>query len=206
MKSDHVTHNVFSRRIPAILLAGMLLCITINTSSCTSAAAKEAPMDAAAVTFDPTVYYARDGRIRFLYDDACDMISAVEGYDMVSVYSGQAYSMVFSYRRGTLDRKSADAAVKAEFDTGDGIISLSSGTKSVDVSGHPFRRAEISCADGSHGAVLYGSTASGFAELYYILAPDADEGTEAHVEEILSTVQLAEFSGEDEEDVKIYIE
>lgn len=197
----------FRRRLTAPVLAGVLLCASLHMTACgDKTAIAEAPMDAATVSFDPTVYYARDGRIRFLYDSEVDMLSAIEGYDMVSLYSGGDYSMVLSYRAGTLDRKTADASVKAEFDSGDGTIALSSTTKSTEVSGHPFRRAEITCADGSTGAVLYGSTETGFAELYYILAPDAPEDTRAHVEEILSTVTLSEFSDDDTEDVKVFVE
>ncbi len=166
-------------------------------------------MDAAAISFEATAYYARDGRIRFLYDSETDMLSAMEGYDMVSLYDSGTYSMVLSYREGTLSRGEADDYVAAEFNSGDGMIALKGGSKSVSVSGHTFRRAEITCADGSSGAVLYGSTDTGFAELYYILSPDAKDADRTHVEEILATVQLAEFSDASDayaEDVKIFVE
>ncbi|MBQ8578550.1 MAG: hypothetical protein IJ449_11395 [Clostridia bacterium] len=214
------THSIFPispspnrhpvvRRIATGLTAALLSvgCLCAFTA-CGSSAAKDCTaMDAEAVSFDATVYYARDGRIRFLYDSDTDMLSAIEGCDMAALYSGSVYSMVISYSEGTMSRGDADTLVKSEFDSGDGTISLSSGSKAVDVSGHTFRRAEITCADGSTGAVLYGSTATGFAEIYYLLSPDAAESDRAHVEEILATVKLAEFEADDGgDDVKIYVE
>ena len=80
-------------------------------------------------------------------------------------------------------------------------------TTAVTVSGHPFRRAEITAADGSHGAVLYGSTDTGFAKVYFLLSPTATDEDAAHVEEILSTVTFAEFEAADtDDDVKIFVE
>ncbi len=187
------------------MVAGILACICLFSAvGCGAASTKDcAPMDALAVSFDPTVYYARDGRIRFLYDSDTDMMSALDGYDMVSLYAGGVYSMVISYFPGTVERDDADDAIKAEFGAG-GPFTLSAKTKSVDVSGHAFRRAEITASDGSAGAVLYGSTDTGFAEIYYILSPDATQDDRVHVEEIIATVELAEFETGYEDDVKIF--
>ena len=80
-------------------------------------------------------------------------------------------------------------------------------SEAVTVSGHTFRRAEITASDGSRGAVLYGSTDTGFGKIYYLLSPTATDADAAHVNEILSTVTFAEFETDDgEEDIKIYVE
>jgi len=186
-----------------IILILSLLCF----AACDAKTPTDAPaMDAAAVSFDAEVYYARDGRIRFLYDPTVDMLSAPEGYDMAALYSGTVYSLVVQYTEGTVSRSDADNAVQAEF-TADGVMSVSKKTETVTVSGHTFRRAEITASDGSHGAVLYGSTDTGFGKIYYLLSPTATDAEIAHVEELLSTVTFAEFESSDEnEDVKIYIE
>jgi hypothetical protein len=188
----------------------LLLVLTLTVicfAACSAQTPTDAPaIDASAVSFDAEVYYARDGRMRFLYDPDTDMLSAMEGYDMAAIYSGTVYSMVVQYTEGTVSRKDADAAVKSEF-TADGVMEVSSKTSSVTVSGHPFRCAEITAADGSHGAVLYGSTDTGFGKIYYLLSPTATDADAAHVNEILSTVTFAEFETDDgEEDIKIYIE
>lgn len=189
----------------------ILLLILILTVTCFAACSAKTPtdapaMDAAAVSFDAEIYYARDGRMRFLYDPNVDMLSAMEGYDMAALYSGTVYSLVIQYTEDTVSRADADAAVQAEF-TADGVMEVSKKTDAVTVSGHAFRRAEITASDGSHGAVLYGSTDTGFGKIYYLLSPTASDADAAHVEEILSTVTFAEFESSDEdEDIKIYIE
>ena len=188
------------------LLLALLLCFTC-VSSCSQKVRTDAPpSDAAAVSFDPTVYYARDGRMRFLYDAKSDMLSASEGYDIAALYSGTVYSLVFQYTEGTVSRKDADRAIREEFSAGT-MMKLSDKTTAVTVSGHTFRRAEITCADGSTGAVFYGSTETGYAKIYYLLAADADANTRSHVEEILSTVSFAEFEQSwDDTDTKIWID
>ena len=186
----------------------LFLMLTVLTSAaCSSNTPTDAPaIDASAVSFDAEVFYARDGRIRFLYDPETDMLSAMEGYDMAALYSGTVYSMVVQYDEGTVSRKDADDAVRAEF-TADGVMSVSNKTTAVTVSGHTFRRAEITASDGSHGAVLYGSTDTGFGKVYYLLSPTATDADAAHVEEILSTVTFTEFEADDgEDDVKIYVD
>ncbi|MBO5671385.1 MAG: hypothetical protein J6S41_07530 [Clostridia bacterium] len=188
----------------------LLLVLTLTVvcfAACSAKTPTDAPaIDAAALSFDAEVYYARDGRMRFLYDPAVDMLSAMEGYDMAALYSGTVYSMVIQYTEGTVSRKDADAQVKAEF-TADGVMEVSSKTEAVTVSGHTFRRAEITASDGSRGAVLYGSTDTGFGKIYYLLSPTATDAESAHVNEILSTVTFAEFeSGDGDDGVKIYIE
>ena len=188
----------------------LLLVLTLTVVSLTACSAKtpaDAPaIDASAVSFDAEVYYARDGRMRFLYDPQTDMLSAMEGYDMAALYSGTVYSMVVQYTEGTVSRKDADSAVQAEF-SADGVMEVSKKTEAVTVSGHTFRKAEITAADGSHGAVLYGSTDTGFGKIYYLLSPTATEADAAHVNEILSTVAFTEFESSDEDDdVKIYVE
>ena len=188
----------------------LLLVLTLTVvcfTACTAKTPADAPaIDASAVSFDAEVYYARDGRMRFLYDPQTDMLSAMEGYDMAALYSGTVYSMVVQYTEGTVSRKDADSAVQAEF-TSDGVMAVSKKTEAVTVSGHTFRQAEITAADGSHGAVLYGSTDTGFGKIYYLLSPSATEADAAHVNEILSTVTFTEFESSDEDDdVKIYIE
>ena len=125
---------------------------------------------------------------------------------MAALYSGTVYSLVVQYNEGNVSRSDADDAVQAEF-TADGVMSVSKKTEAVTVSGHTFRRAEITASDGSHGAVLYGSTDTGFGKIYYLLSPTATDAEIAHVEEILSTVTFAEFESSDEdEDIKIYVE
>ena len=190
------------------LIALLLLILTVFCfAACDAKTPADAPaIDAAAVSFDAEVYYARDGRIRFLYDPAVDMLSAMEGYDMAAVYSGTVYSMVVQYTEGTVSRSDADTAVQAEF-TADGVMAVSQKTSAVTVSGHTFRRAEITASDGSVGAVLYGSTDTGFGKIYYLLSPTATDADKAHVEEILSTVTFTEFESTDgDEDIKIYVE
>ena len=190
-----------------LLLISILIFTVFCFAACETKVPNDAPaIDAAAVSFDAEVYYARNGRIRFLYDPAVDMLSAPEGYDMAAIYSGSVYSMVIQYTEGTVSRSDADAAVKAEF-TADGVMSVSKTSSAVTVSGHTFRRAEITAADGSVGAVLYGSTDTGFGKIYYLLSPTATDADRAHVEEILSTVTFTEFESDDgDDDVKIYIE
>lgn len=190
------------------LILPLILILTVFCfAACETTTPTDAPaIDASAVPFDAEVYYARDGRIRFLYDPAVDMLSAPEGYDMAALYSGTVYSLVVQYTEGTVSRSDADDAVQEEF-TSDGVMSVSKKTEAVTVSGHTFRRAEITASDGSHGAVLYGSTDTGFGKIYYLLSPTAADADTAHVEEILSTVTFTEFESSDEnEDVKIYIE
>ena len=188
-----------------------LILLLILTVFCFTACAANTPtdapaIDASAVSFDAEVYYARDGRIRFLYDPETDMLSAMEGYDMAALYSGTVYSLVIQYNEGTVSRKDADAAVQSEF-TADGVMSVSKKTSAVTVSDHTFRRAEITASDSSHGAVLYGSTDTGFGKIYYLLSPTATDADAAHVEEILSTVTFAEFEADEgEDDVKIYVD
>lgn len=185
----------------------LLLTVLFGFTACSGAVPTDAPaIDASAVSFDAEVYYARDGRMRFLYDPEQDMLSSMEGYDMAALYSGTVYSMVVQYNEGTVSRKDADAAIQKEF-TADGVMQVSSGTKAVTVSGHAFRRAEITASDGSHGAVLYGSTDTGFAKIYYLLSPTASEEDAQHISELLSTVTFAEFESDGgDEDIKIYIE
>lgn len=188
----------------------LLLVLTLTVlcfAACEAKIPTDAPaIDATAVSFDAEVYYARNGRIRFLYDPAVDMLSAPEGYDMAAIYSGTVYSAVIEYTEGKVSRKDADSAVQAEF-TADGVMTVSKKTEAVTVSGHTFRRAEITAADGSHGAVLYGSTDTGFGKIYYLLSPTATEADKAHVEEMLSTVTFTEFESDDgDDDVKIYVE
>ncbi len=186
----------------------LVLTLTVFTfAACSAQTPTDAPaIDAAAVSFDAEVYYARDGRMRFLYDPQVDMLSAMEGYDMAALYSGTVYSMVVQYTEGTVSRADADSAVQTEF-TADGVMAVSKKTEAVTVSGHTFRRAEITAADGSHGAVLYGSTDTGFGKIYYLLSPTATDADAAHVAEILSTVTFTEFESSDsDEDIKIYIE
>lgn len=192
------------KRFALLLLLSALLFLL---PACSSAVPADAPaIDAAAVSFDAEVYYARDGRMRFLYDPTVDMLSAMEGYDMAALYSGTVYSMVVQYTEGTVSRKDADTAIQAEF-TADGVMTVSSKTEAVTVSGHTFRRAEITASDGSHGAVLYGSTDTGFGKIYYLLSPSATDADAAHVNELLSTVSFTEFESDDgDDDVKIYIE
>ena len=189
------------------LLLLVLTLTVVSLAACSAKTPADAPaIDASAVTFDAEVFYARDGRMRFLYDPQTDMLSAMEGYDMAALYSGTVYSMVIQYTEGTVSRKDADSAVQAEF-TADGVMSISKKTEAVTVSGHPFRRAEITAADGSHGAVLYGTTDTGFGKIYYLLSPTATEADAAHVNEILSTVTFTEFeSSVEDDDVKIYVE
>ena len=183
----------FRRLLPTFL--AVLLTLTVSSCTRTVPAAGAADGD---VSFTPTVYYARDGHVRLLYDGERDMLASIENYDMISLYDAGTYSLVVSYSEGQVDRKTADENVRNEF-SAEGIIDISDRTKAVKVSGCSFRRAEITCVDGSSGAVLYGNTATGFAEIYYLLSPDAEEGTLSHVEEILSTVRFAEFSGEEED-------
>ena len=189
------------------LLLLVLTLTVVSFAACSAKTPADAPaIDASAVSFDAEVYYARDGRMRFLYDPQTDMLSAMEGYDMAALYSGTVYSMVVQYTEGTVSRKDADSAVQAEF-TADGVMEVSKKTEAVTVSGHTFRKAEITAADGSHGAVLYGSTDTGFGKIYYLLSPTATEADAAHVNEILSTVAFTEFESSDEDDdVKIYVE
>lgn len=208
---NHSKQNMLFSHLSRIWLPMLAALCLLTFSACSGeqkAAAKDAAaIDAGEVSFTPTVYYARDGRIRFLYDNTSDMLSALEGYDMAALYAGNVYSMVLTYEEGTVSRKDADKAIREEFDLGEGVMSLSKKTKSTEVSGYPFRRAEITGSDGSSGAVLYGTTATGYAKIYYILSPDADEEDRAHVEEILSTVRLAEFEdGGIEDEVKIYVQ
>ncbi len=188
----------------------LLLILTLSVfcfAACSAQTPTDAPaIDASVVSFDAEVFYARDGRMRFLYDPNTDMLSAMEGYDMAALYSGTVYSMVVQYTEGTVSRKDADASVKSEF-SAEGVMEISNKTSSVTVSGHPFRRAEITASDGSHGAVIYGSTDTGFGKIYYLLSPTATDADAAHVEEILSTVTFAEFEENDgADDVKIYVE
>ena len=189
------------------LLLLVLTLTVVSLAACSAKTPADAPaIDASAVTFDAEVFYARDGRMRFLYDPQTDMLSAMEGYDMAALYSGTVYSMVVQYTEGTVSRKDADSAVKAEF-SADGVMEVSKKTEAVTVSGHTFRKAEITAADGSHGAVLYGSTDTGFGKIYYLLSPTATEADAAHINEILSTVAFTEFESPDEDDdVKIYVE
>lgn len=208
---NYSKQNTLFFHLPRIWILMLAILCLLTFSACSGgqkAAAKDATaMDAAEVSFTPTVYYARNGRIRFLYDSTSDMLSALDGYDIAALYSGNIYSMVLTYEEGTMSRKDADQAIREEFDLGEGVMSLSKKTKSTEVSGYPFRRAEITGSDGSSGAVLYGTTATGYAKIYYILSPDADEEDRAHVEEILSTVRLAEFEDDSiEDEVKIYIQ
>ena len=192
------------KRLTLILI---LILTVFCFTACSAKTPSDAPaIDASAVSFDAEVYYARDGRMRFLYDPDTDMLSAMEGYDMAAIYSGTVYSMVVQYTEGTVSRRDADAAVKSEF-TAEGVMEIQGKTKSVTVSGHPFRRAEITAADGSHGAVLYGSTDTGFGKIYYLLSPTATDADAAHVEEILSTVTFTEFESSDQDDdIKIYVD
>ena len=188
----------------------LLLILTLSVfcfAACSAQMPTDAPaIDASVVAFDAEVFYARDGRMRFLYDPNTDMLSAMEGYDMAALYSGTVYSMVVQYTEGTVSRKDADASVKSEF-SAEGVMEISNKPSSVTVSGHPFRRAEITASDGSHGAVIYGSTDTGFGKIYYLLSPTATDADAAHVEEILSTVTFAEFEENDgADDVKIYVE
>ena len=158
------------------------------------------------VSYEPTVFYARDGHVRFLYDGERDMLATIENYDMISLYDSGTYSLVITYNEGTVERKTADGRVREEF-SAEGIMELSKRTKSAEISGCPFRRAEITCSDGSAGAVLYGNTGTGFAEIYYITAPDAPADTVSHVEELLSTVRFAEFTGDDTQNfTQVYAE
>ena len=125
---------------------------------------------------------------------------------MAALYAGEIYSLVLQYTEGTVSRSDADKAIAKEF-TADGVMQVSKKTEAVTVSGHTFRRAEITAADGSHGAVLYGSTDTGFAKIYYLLSPNAAAEDEAHLNEILSTVTFAEFEAEDtDDDVKIFVD
>ena len=157
------------------------------------------------VSYIPTVFVSDNGLIRFLYDSENDMLSTLEGCDIASLYDGGSYSMLVSYQAGRLGRTEADDMVKAEFS--DGVtMELTGRTKRTEISGHTFRRAAIRCTDGSYGAVCYGNTETGFAEIYYIVAPDAPEGTEAHVEELISTVVLGEYTGAETEDIRIYVD
>ena len=188
----------FRKLFRILLCAALTAFVVLNAASC-SRTVPAADAAEGAVSFAPTVYYARDGHVRFLYDAERDMLASIENYDMISLYDAGTYSLVISYREGQTDRKTADAAVKDEF-SAEGFMEVSNRTKGVKVSGCSFRRAEITCADGSTGAVLYGNTATGFAEVYYLLSPDAEEGTLSHVEEILSTVRFAEFDGADEDE------
>ena len=191
------------RLIPLFVLLLTVFCFT----ACDAKTPTDAPaIDAAAVSFDAELYYARDGRMRFLYDPQVDMLSAMEGYDMAALYSGSVYSLVIQYTEGTVSRSDADSTVQAEF-TADGVMEISKKTEAVTVSGHTFRQAEITATDGSHGAVLYGSTDTGFGKIYYLLSPTATDADAAHIAEILSTVAFTEFeSSDDDEDVKIYVE
>ena len=162
---------------PLSLLAALLLILACLVS-CEARVPTDAPAADAAVSFDATVYYARDGRMRFLYDADADMLTAMEGYDMAALYAGEVYSLVLQYTEGTVSRSDADKAIAKEF-----------------------------TADGSHGAVLYGSTDTGFAKVYYLLSPSAAAEDEAHLNEILSTVTFAEFETEEtDEDVKIFVD
>ena len=186
----------------------LVLILTVFTfAACSANTPTDAPaIDASAVSFDAEVYYARDGRMRFLYDPQIDMLTAMEGYDMAALYSGTVYSLVVQYNEGTVSRKDADAAVKSEF-SAEGVMEISNKTSSVTVSGHPFRRAEITASDSSHGAVIYGSTDTGFGKIYYLLSPTATDADAAHVEEILSTVTFAEFEADGgADDIKIYVD
>lgn len=202
MNSESNVKKTLVRLCTVLAAAGCLF----SFAGCAGGTVSDASaIDASLLSFEPTVYYARNGRIRFMYDSETDMLSAPEGYDMAALYAGSVYSMVFSYTEGILTRAEADAAVKAEFDAGD-VMALSSKSKAVQVDGHTFRRAEITCSDGSVGAVLYGSTETGFAEIYYLLSPDAGEDAAAHVEEILSTVRLTEFEGDTDDVQKIFAE
>ena len=115
-----------------------LILLLILTVFCFTACAANTPtdapaIDASAVSFDAEVYYARDGRMRFLYDPDPDMLSAMEGYDMAAIYSGTVYSMVVQYTEGTVSRRDADAAVKSEF-TAEGVMEIQGKTISVTVS------------------------------------------------------------------------
>ncbi len=177
-----------------ILLTLCLLCMSLG--GCAGATGDDAPIDAGSVSFSPTVYYARGGRVRFLYDAERDMLTALEGYDMASLYDGGTYSMFISYEEGTLDRKTADAQVLAEFGAG-AALSAGKDTEGVTVSGYPFRSLTIEGEGQVDGAVYYGNTGTGFAKIYYILAPDASEDDVQHVEEIVSTLRFSEFTGED---------
>ena len=190
---------------PLSLLAALLLILACLVS-CEARVPTDAPAADAAVSFDATVYYARDGRMRFLYDADADMLTAMEGYDMAALYAGEVYSLVLQYTEGTVSRSDADKAIAQEF-TADGVMAVSKKSSAVTVSSHTFRRAEITASDGSTGAVLYGSTDTGFGKIYYLLSPTATDADRAHVEEILSTVTFTEFEAtEGDEDIKIYVE
>lgn len=193
-KNDCRMHRKTLRTMCALFA---FLLLTLFLTAC-GAGGKQASFSGADVPFEPTVYYARDGRIRFLYDSTSDMISTIENYDIVSLYDAGDYSLVISYREGTVPRRTADENVRAEFSQST-EMEISAKTKACSVSGYPFRRTELTAADGSHGAVLYGSTKTGFAEIYYILSSDAPDAVQSHLEDILSTVSLAEFteSGDD---------
>lgn len=184
----------------AALCLMLLFCVCF-LAGCGDKTIITSPMDAK-VSFAPTVYVSDGGMIRFLYDCEVDMLSTYDGYDIAALYSGGDYSLVVSYAEGIVSRGDADERIRAEFE-GSGM-ELSKHTKKTDISGHPFRRAEITVSDGSVGAVCYGSTKTGFAEIYYIVAPGAPDGTLSHVEEILSTVTLGEYTGEQNEDIKIF--
>lgn len=189
------------RRTAAALL--VLVC-TVLFTGCGGKTAVNALMEGS-VSYTPTVFLSDGGLIRFLYDSERDMLSTLEGYNIASLYDGGSYSLLVSYQKGRLGRSEADDMVKAEFTDGD-TMELAGITKRAKLSGHTFRRAEIRCVDGSRGAVLYGNTETGFAEIYYIVAPDAPEGTEQHVEEIVSTVVLGEYTGAETEDIRIYVD
>lgn len=186
-------------------LTVVFLCCMLLLCACGEKSYIRLPMDAD-VSFTPTVYYGEDGAISFLYDKDRDMLSTVYGYgqSMVALYDGGDYSLVISYEETQKTRKEADAEIAAEFV---GMISLSETSKSVTVSGYPFRYADIAAEDGSRGGVWYGNTANGYAKMYYIVSADAKEGTQAHVEEILSTVVFGLHDEADtEENVNIYVQ
>ncbi len=182
-----------------------LLCICLLVSCGEKSTARR--FSDADVSFVPTVYYANDGRIQFLYDRDTDMLSTANGSDMVALYTGGDYSLVITYTEGQIKRADADAAVKAEFSAGQ-YMSLSPKTEKANMAGHTFRRADITAADGATGAVYYGNTETGFAEIYYIISSDAPDTTQAHIEEILSTLQFGEFDANaaETENVKIYVD
>ncbi len=182
--------------------ACILLCVLF--CACGDKTVIRRPMDAD-VSFTPTVYYGEDGVISFLYDRDHDMLSTVtgQGVSVVALYSGGDYSLVISYEEVQKTRKEAEAAISADF-SADGSMTLSEKTEKLDVSGYTFRWAKISSSDGSYGAVLYGNTANGYAEIYYIISSGAKEGTKAHLDEILSSIVFGAHTEETEGNVYIY--
>jgi len=198
--------RIKGKRILCILFAISTLCMQVLLQGCVGSEQGAPGIDASAVSFHPTVFYSRNGKIRLLYDNRVDMLYTMEGNDIVSLYKGTVYSIAVSYTEGVVKRKEADAAIKNEFST-NGTITVSEDSSTASVSGYTFRRADISVADGSYGAVLYGSTATGFAKIYYILSPDASDSDVKHVEEIVASIAFAEYEATDTEDgVKVYLQ